>query len=715
MSDLRIHAALSPRVAVLSSPDVDRVIQFNGIPDLSTLLRAVRVLGGAAFGAHLAARDARVRSLPAPLRSVLDIQRSGCACGQSGPVRGVAAIGSGSVGRRAARPGQPADRHQHQEVGCSSTQAERSWAAARGRIGECVRRARRKGSCRESLGRNAGQAAARLAGRDNAVVRCRPATGVQPKTRLQARNIRPPCRGASGGVVRIAGSDERLCQAVRSHLAGVAVPRPALHQHGRAQIKKTYGLHCCLLAINSAPEERPRCARGAGCALVALLADLADFSPNPMSPPVWVARATRAAVALRRPGAWRLPAGNDAQNEWYPYTSIEAQTRRLADFAFTIRDYKLAASMYDLGRKDFAGDKAHRHSAAATEMFGLSHLMIIARDGREQRPARHAAVLRGLPDAGLPSTGSGGAAAHVATLGRGAGAAVARAGGAGVFAAKAACGAAQVRTASRHGRAQAYNDGDSDTALAHLVRLVRPSANSSAEHDAFLKAVQTAYKYSGRAGEQPHSEPGAAATALALPVPMFDAASGVAALCARVERLGDVGGGRGGVGAAGGATGGEWHDTAEPDDFQRFGDGGSGADGAGRLRASTDQRCDASEQGGQGAARGQRSLPAGGCDRTRAAAGEKGAAAECDQGAACGGGVWARAELGGVGAMRRAPRSPHASCTPPATCCSVSWCGSRWCSRTRAARRSRTCVRCATNRNWRPSTPMASAQRKRRW
>ena len=39
MSDLRIHAALSPRVAVLSSPDVNRVIQFNGIPDLPTLLR----------------------------------------------------------------------------------------------------------------------------------------------------------------------------------------------------------------------------------------------------------------------------------------------------------------------------------------------------------------------------------------------------------------------------------------------------------------------------------------------------------------------------------------------------------------------------------------------------------------------------------------------------------------------------------------------------
>ncbi|PWN44882.1 hypothetical protein IE81DRAFT_320856 [Ceraceosorus guamensis] len=62
---------------------------------------------------------------------------------------------------------------------------------------------------------------------------------------------------------------------------------------------------------------------------------------------------------------------------YYPPTSLEAQTRRLADFAFMTRDYKLAASMYDLGRKDYSNDKALKHLAGATEMFGLSHLMMM--------------------------------------------------------------------------------------------------------------------------------------------------------------------------------------------------------------------------------------------------------------------------------------------------------------------------------------------------
>lgn len=62
---------------------------------------------------------------------------------------------------------------------------------------------------------------------------------------------------------------------------------------------------------------------------------------------------------------------------YYPHTAIEAQTRRLADFAFMTRDYKLATSMYDLGRRDYANDKAIKYIAGANEMFGLSHLMIM--------------------------------------------------------------------------------------------------------------------------------------------------------------------------------------------------------------------------------------------------------------------------------------------------------------------------------------------------
>jgi trafficking protein particle complex subunit 8 len=50
----------------------------------------------------------------------------------------------------------------------------------------------------------------------------------------------------------------------------------------------------------------------------------------------------------------------------YSYATQEAQTRRLADFAFMIRDYRLATSMYDLVRKDFMNDKAWLHYAAAS-------------------------------------------------------------------------------------------------------------------------------------------------------------------------------------------------------------------------------------------------------------------------------------------------------------------------------------------------------------
>lgn len=68
---------------------------------------------------------------------------------------------------------------------------------------------------------------------------------------------------------------------------------------------------------------------------------------------------------------WNASAG------YYWSSAFEAQTRRLADFAFTLHDYKLAATTYDLGRKDYAADKAHRYVAGATEMFGLSHLMMM--------------------------------------------------------------------------------------------------------------------------------------------------------------------------------------------------------------------------------------------------------------------------------------------------------------------------------------------------
>jgi hypothetical protein len=49
----------------------------------------------------------------------------------------------------------------------------------------------------------------------------------------------------------------------------------------------------------------------------------------------------------------------------YPYSSPEAVSRRLADFAFILRDYRYAASIYDSIRKDYATDKAWKYQAGA--------------------------------------------------------------------------------------------------------------------------------------------------------------------------------------------------------------------------------------------------------------------------------------------------------------------------------------------------------------
>ncbi|KAF8534783.1 ER-golgi trafficking TRAPP I complex 85 kDa subunit-domain-containing protein [Trichophaea hybrida] len=56
----------------------------------------------------------------------------------------------------------------------------------------------------------------------------------------------------------------------------------------------------------------------------------------------------------------------------YPPSSPEAQMRKLADFAFMLRDWKLAHNVYDLLRTDFNNDKAWKFHAAAHEMTALS-------------------------------------------------------------------------------------------------------------------------------------------------------------------------------------------------------------------------------------------------------------------------------------------------------------------------------------------------------
>ncbi|KAK4108454.1 hypothetical protein N656DRAFT_784209 [Canariomyces notabilis] len=61
---------------------------------------------------------------------------------------------------------------------------------------------------------------------------------------------------------------------------------------------------------------------------------------------------------------------------FYRPDSPEAIMRRLADFAFMLRDWKLAMSTYDLLRTDFQNDKAWKYHAAANEMAALALLIM---------------------------------------------------------------------------------------------------------------------------------------------------------------------------------------------------------------------------------------------------------------------------------------------------------------------------------------------------
>jgi len=59
----------------------------------------------------------------------------------------------------------------------------------------------------------------------------------------------------------------------------------------------------------------------------------------------------------------------------YKPESAQATMHRLADYAFMLRDWKLASSTYDLLRGDFNDDKAWHHYAIAHEMTAASMLM----------------------------------------------------------------------------------------------------------------------------------------------------------------------------------------------------------------------------------------------------------------------------------------------------------------------------------------------------
>lgn len=71
------------------------------------------------------------------------------------------------------------------------------------------------------------------------------------------------------------------------------------------------------------------------------------------------------------------PSGSnyDYQRGFYPPETPESTMRQLGDYAFMLRDWKLAYSTYDFLRADFGHDKAWSYHAAANEMAAITSLL----------------------------------------------------------------------------------------------------------------------------------------------------------------------------------------------------------------------------------------------------------------------------------------------------------------------------------------------------
>lgn len=76
------------------------------------------------------------------------------------------------------------------------------------------------------------------------------------------------------------------------------------------------------------------------------------------------------------PGPSHSGSNFDALQGYYLPVTSEATMRQLADYAFMLRDWKLAHSTYEFLRTDFGTDKAWTYHAAANEMSAISFLLI---------------------------------------------------------------------------------------------------------------------------------------------------------------------------------------------------------------------------------------------------------------------------------------------------------------------------------------------------
>ncbi|KAA6409299.1 MAG: hypothetical protein FRX48_06852 [Lasallia pustulata] len=85
----------------------------------------------------------------------------------------------------------------------------------------------------------------------------------------------------------------------------------------------------------------------------------------------------RGSPSIGASGSASLSGNNyDPVHGYYPPETPEATMRRLADYAFMLRDWKLSQSTYELLKSDFGNDKAWRYHAGANEMSAISMLLI---------------------------------------------------------------------------------------------------------------------------------------------------------------------------------------------------------------------------------------------------------------------------------------------------------------------------------------------------
>lgn len=89
----------------------------------------------------------------------------------------------------------------------------------------------------------------------------------------------------------------------------------------------------------------------------------------------WTGFGSSARSGFTGSGAGGVSGNYDAARGFYKPDASEAILRKMADFAFMLRDWKLSATTYDLLRSDYGNDKAWKYHAGAHEMYAASILL----------------------------------------------------------------------------------------------------------------------------------------------------------------------------------------------------------------------------------------------------------------------------------------------------------------------------------------------------